>query len=117
MSEIFDIVPVMNTENPKPTQSNKKYTKVVLLGSIHGTELHEQLHSALGDECAVTSTFKPNAALGDVAADLQALCTHLTKQNHVIIVERQCNNLERDLNHQTEKDLNKWVGYYVPTVV
>jgi hypothetical protein len=32
-------------------------------------------------------------------------------------VERQCNNLERDLNHQTEKDLNKWVGYYVPTVV
>jgi hypothetical protein len=50
--------------------------------------------------------FKPNAALGDVVGVLRALSKDLTKEDHVIIVEGPDNSLERDLNYQTEKDLD-----------
>jgi hypothetical protein len=83
---------------------NKKYRKVLLLGSSHDTGLCEQLHSTHADEYTVTSIFKPNAALGDVV-DLTTLSKDLTKDN-VIIVGGPGNSLERDLNYQIEKDLD-----------
>jgi hypothetical protein len=95
----------MNREDPKPRLSNKKHTKVLPLGNSHGRGLHEQFHSTLKYEYAVTSMFKPNAAL-DVIGDLQALNKDLTKEDHVIIVGRPCNSLEKDLNYQPEKDMD-----------
>jgi hypothetical protein len=76
----------MIREDPKPRLSDKKCKKVLLLGSSHGRGLNEQLHWTLGDEYAVTSIFKPNAALGDVVGDLKALTKDLIKYDHVIIV-------------------------------
>jgi hypothetical protein len=72
VSEPSKVVQVMNREDTKPILSNKKCLNVLLLGSSHGRGLHEQLHSTLGDEYAVTSIFKSNAALGDVVGDLKA---------------------------------------------
>jgi trans-2-enoyl-CoA reductase len=69
----------MNREDPKLRLSNKKCKKVLLLGSSHGRGLHGQLHSAFGDEYAVTSIFKLNAALRDVVGDLRALSIDLTE--------------------------------------
>jgi hypothetical protein len=107
VSEPSKVVQVMNREDPNPRLSTKKCKKVLLLGSSHGRELHEQLHSALGDEYAVTSIFKPNAALGDVVGDLKALSNDLTKEDHVIIVGGRGNSFESDLNYQIEEDLRQ----------
>jgi hypothetical protein len=65
LSESSKVVQDTNREDPKHRLSNRKW-KVLLLGSSHRTGLHEQLHTILGDEYAVTSIFKPNAAFGDV---------------------------------------------------
>jgi hypothetical protein len=106
VSEPSKVDQVMNREDPKPRLSNKKCKKVLLLGSGHGRGLHEQLHSTLEDEYAVTSIFKPNAALGDVVGDLKTLSSDLTKEDHEIIVGGPDISLERDFSYQIEEDLD-----------
>jgi hypothetical protein len=86
VSEPSKVIQDMNTEDPKSRLSNKKCKKVLLLGGSHGRGLREQLHSTLGDEYAVTTIFKPNAAIGNVAGDLKVLSKELPKEDHVIIV-------------------------------
>jgi hypothetical protein len=49
VSELSNVVQVMNGENPKSRLSNKKCKKGVLLGSGHGRGLHDHLHSTVGD--------------------------------------------------------------------
>jgi trans-2-enoyl-CoA reductase len=84
-------------EYPKP--SNKKCKKVLLLGRSHGIGLSYRLHSVLGPEYAITSIFKPNAALHNVVVDLKTLSKDMTKDDHVIIVGGPGNSLDTDSNY------------------
>jgi hypothetical protein len=51
--------------------------------------LCEPLWLTVGDEFAVTSIFKPNAAVGSVVGDLRTLSKDLTKEDCVIFRENQ----------------------------
>jgi hypothetical protein len=91
-------------ENPKP--KNNKCKKVLLLGSSRGRGLSDRLHSVLGSEYTITSIFKPNAELRNVAKDLKALSKDMTKDDHIIIVGGPGNSLDLDRNYQIGKDLS-----------
>jgi hypothetical protein len=93
--------PIVNNKN-----NNKKCRKVLFLGSSHCIGLREHLHSVLGDEYMVTNIFKPNATLGNAVGELKTLSKDLTKDDHVIIVGGPGNSLNRDLNYNSENDMD-----------
>jgi hypothetical protein len=70
----------------------------------HGRGIGQRLQNAMGDACAVTSIFKPNADLSNVTGDTGNLCKDLTKEDQVVIVGVPGNSLDRNLNYQIEKD-------------
>jgi hypothetical protein len=88
-----------------PNLKKKKECKKVLLLGSNGRGLSDRLRSVLGSEYIITSIFKPNAELRNVAKDLKALSKDMTKDDHVIIVGGPGNSLDLERNYQIEKDL------------
>jgi hypothetical protein len=60
----------------------------------------------MGDAYAVTSILKPNANLSNVTENIGNLCKGLTKEDQVLRVRGPGNSLDRNLNHQIEKDIS-----------
>jgi hypothetical protein len=71
VSEPQGVAQLKKKDNAKPIVNSKKCRKVLLLESSHCRELHECLHSILGDEYMVTKEFKPNATLAMLLGKLK----------------------------------------------
>jgi hypothetical protein len=85
------------------TKSQRR--KIVLLGSSHGWDIGPMLQEKLGTEYEVTSIFKPNAPLANVAEDLGNLGEDLTNQDHIVIVGGPGNSLDSKYHYSIEEDL------------
>jgi hypothetical protein len=86
------------------TKSQKR--EIVLLGSSHGQDTGPMLQEKLGTEYEVTSIFKSNASLANVAEDLANLRKDLTKQDCVVIMRGPGNSLHSNFHYSIEEDLN-----------
>jgi len=60
------------------------------------------LQKHLGTDYEVTSIFKPNAPLENVAEDLANLGKDLTRKDHIVIVGGPGNSLERNYHCSIE---------------
>jgi hypothetical protein len=80
------------------TKSQKR--NILLVGSSHGREVGPMLQKHPGTEYVVTSIFKPNAPLANVAEDLRKLVKDFTKQDHIVIVGGSGNSLDRNSHYQ-----------------
>jgi hypothetical protein len=88
------------------TGKNKSKRKILLLGSSHARGIGPMLQENLGSKFDICIIFKPNAPLANVVEDLGKLCKDLTKQDHIIIVGRPENSLDRNYHYSIEDDLN-----------
>jgi hypothetical protein len=61
--------------------------KMLLLGSSHGKENGLMLLAHLGTQYEITSTFKPNAPLANVAEALRKLGNDFTKRDHITVLQ------------------------------
>jgi hypothetical protein len=77
-----------------------------ILESSQVRESGPMLKEHLGNEYEITSIFKHNEHLTNVAEDVGKLGNNLTKSDHIIIVGETGNSLGRYYHYSNEKDIN-----------
>ena len=87
-------------------EDKKSEKEDFILGSSQVRESGPTLKEHLGTEYEITSIFKHNAHLTNVAEDLGKLGDNLIKPYHIIIVGETGNSLGRYYHYSNEKDIN-----------
>jgi hypothetical protein len=77
-----------------------------MLRSSHVRESGPMLKKCLGTEYEITSIFKHNAHLTNVAEDLGKFGNNLIKSDHIIIMGEPRNSLGRNYHYSNEQDIN-----------
>ena len=92
-------------------EGKKSEKEDFILGSSHVRESGPMLKEHLGTAYEITSNFKHNAHLTNVAEDMGKLGNNLIKPDHIIIVGEPGKSLGRNYHYSNEEGMTR-LGEY-----